>query len=83
MIDTLMNIGSWLIAVASVPNILKAIKYKDSLQAYSLSGAVLYAVACSSFFFAFVLMNNPISTIGQLPPLLFWFIVVIYKVRKK
>ena len=83
MIDFLMNLGTWAIVIASLPGMYSAIKNRNTLSGYSMPQALLMQGASVAFFFAFNLMDNTISMIAQIPPFLFWSIIMIILYRNK
>ena len=83
MIELLMNFGTWAVVFASLPGMYSAIKNRDTLSGYSIPQAMLMQGASLAFFFAFKLMENTISMIAQVPPFIFWSIILSIVARNK
>jgi hypothetical protein len=83
VIDLLMQVGTALGALATLPQILAVFKNRDSLKGYNSPASFCLFLAMVAFAVAFYLMNNWFSAFCEIPVAVFWLMAAVYSMRKK
>lgn len=76
--EVLLAVGNILFLLASIPNILAAIKSRNSLKGFSFYGSILTFLGMNSVMFFYYVVNTPINMLLALPTYTFWGIVTWY-----
>ena len=80
MIDVLMNIGTFLSLLSTLPQFRAAWTNRHDLKGYSMLGASALAIAMTCFGTAFIFMGNWFSALCNVPVAGFWFFVSYHKI---
>lgn len=81
MIDLLMQIGTALAALVTLPQIYAVYKNREVLKGYSPIPCLGLCLAMISFGWAFYLMNNWFSVLCEIPVAFFWGLASYYSWR--
>lgn len=81
--EVLMNVGTVAAAIGTLPNIVAAIKDRNSLRGYNPYGCAILCFAMCCFFTAFGEVQFWPSLISEIPPIIFWGIAAYYSWRAK
>jgi hypothetical protein len=83
MIETVfMNIGTWALALASLPQMKTIWKNRKNLNGYSTWGSLILALGLSAIGVAFILMGDYISMIAGLIQIIMWLMATYFSWRK-
>ena len=74
----LMNIGTWLLAIAAIPQLIEIWKNKHDLRGYSFYGSLILFVGLSLIALSFWVMEMWISVAAQIVPLIMWAMATWY-----
>jgi hypothetical protein len=82
MIETIfMNIGTWTLALASLPQMKSIWMNRRNLKGYSTIGSLLLALGLSAIGVAFVYVGDYISMIAGLIQIVMWLMAAFYSWR--
>lgn len=81
-VDTALNFANIVNLFAVWLLIRAAVKDRNVLKGFSVSGSFLAFLALLGFETAFLLLGNYVSFILGFAPLTFWFIVFVFTLRK-
>lgn len=72
-----------LFVIGTLPNIYRVIKDRDSLRGYSLFGAFFTLIAIFLVNIGIFESGEPLAVIIIAPVIVYWFLVVVFKIRIK
>jgi len=81
MIEEIMTSANIICAIGTGLQVYSVIKNKKILKGYSLSGSLLTFLAVLLFQIGFFLMDYKLSWILGIITVLYWFSVIVYKLR--
>lgn len=80
-ITLFMNLGTWTLALASIPQMISIWKNRKMLTGYSTKGSFLLALGLSFIGVAFAMMGDYISMIAGLIQIGMWLMATYYSWR--
>lgn len=75
---TMMNIGTWTLALASIPQMFSIWKNRHNLKGYSRLGCFALFAGMVSIGIAFYLMKDYVSMAAGILQIFMWFIATLY-----
>ncbi len=78
LVNILMQLGTLLAAVATLPQIAAVFNNRESLRGYNPAATFGLFLAMMCFMYAFALMGNWFSVICEIPVAAFWLIATYY-----
>ena len=82
-INILMQAGTFLAALATLPQLVAVFKNRDQLKGYDPLASFGLFMAMVCFSAAFVLMDNWVSVACEVPVAIFWLLAAYYSWKGK
>lgn len=82
-ITIFMNLGTWILAVSSMPQMWSIWKNRNNLMGYSLHACIALALGLGFIGVAFIYMGDYLSMIAGVIQIFMWSMASYYLWRKK
>ena len=76
--EMLMNAGTWILAVAAIPQLFEVYENRDNLKGYSFIGSLALLIGLLLITLSFMIMSMWWSVLAQVIPLILWSMVTFY-----